>query len=68
MVGRAPDGVEREMTPCLQCGALCADEESLSLHLLTEHTEAVVDQLTSKALKEAYEIFQLEKLWKMRVH
>lgn len=61
------------MIQCDQCGVMISghdqpDDEALSLHMLTQHTEAVVDHLTSKALKEAYEIYELNRLFKLRVH
>lgn len=52
---------------CAKCGALCPDEESATAHWIIQHADAVIELLIRQALKDALEIAELNRIWKMRV-
>lgn len=50
---------------CVDCGFGTTEDDHWEEHLIVKHTDKVVDALVTQALKEAAEIFTLERMYRL---
>ena len=56
----------REMAfACAVCGFMTTNYEKLDDHLIAEHTDRSIEALVEQALREALQVWELERMWRL---
>ena len=50
---------------CAVCGFMTTNYEKLDDHLIAEHTDRSIEALVEQALREALQVWELERMWRL---